>query len=101
MSKKLMTLAVAAIFLASTATVSIAAKEECTVDSSDGSTVVLTCPGTDLTAGKKIKADKAKCEVTAVDGDKVTADCGKKASKLSAGSTVKVKESKKKAIEGC
>jgi len=41
-----------------------------------------------------------KCEVTAVDGDHVTMDCGKKASKLKVGDKVKVKPAKV-AIEGC
>ena len=46
-------------------------------------------------------AADVKCTVTAVDGNNVTMDCGKKASKLSAGTKVKVKAEKKKAIEGC
>ena len=45
-------------------------------------------------------AGSVKCTVTAVDGHNVTMDCGKKASKLSAGQSVKVK-AQKKAIEGC
>lgn len=46
-------------------------------------------------------AASVKCEVKSVDGDSVTLDCGKKASKLKVGSEVKVKSAKKVAIEGC
>jgi hypothetical protein len=45
-------------------------------------------------------AKSEKCTVDAVDGDKVTMTC-KKADKLKAGDSVKVKAAKKKAIEGC
>ncbi len=46
-------------------------------------------------------AASVKCTVIAVDGNKVTMDCGKKASKFSVGNKCKVKDEKKKAIEGC
>ena len=46
-------------------------------------------------------AASVNCEVKSVSGSTVTLDCGKKASKLKAGSKVKVKAAKKKAIEGC
>ncbi|MEJ2033966.1 MAG: hypothetical protein P8Y63_13230 [Deltaproteobacteria bacterium] len=47
-------------------------------------------------------AQTANCEVKSVDGNTVVLDCGKDASKLSAGSNVKVKAEKKKmSIEGC
>ena len=46
-------------------------------------------------------AAKVKCEVTAVDGDTVTLDCGKKASKMKAGDKVKVSVKKAAAVEGC
>ena len=45
-------------------------------------------------------AGKVKCKVDGVDGNKVTMTC-KKADKLKAGMKVYVKESKKKAVEGC
>ena len=45
-------------------------------------------------------APSVKCKVTAIDGNAVTLDC-KKASKLKVGQKVKVKENKKKAVEGC
>lgn len=46
-------------------------------------------------------AAKLKCEVDAVDGDKVTMTC-KKADKLAPGDKVKVSPPKKKgAVEGC
>ncbi|WP_028581117.1 selenite/tellurite reduction operon protein ExtJ [Desulfogranum japonicum] len=45
-------------------------------------------------------AASVKCTVDSVEGDKVTMTC-EKADKLSAGDEVKVKASKKKAIEGC
>lgn len=48
-------------------------------------------------------AASVKCEVKSVDGHTVTLDCGKKASKMSAGDKVKVKVKKGGggAIEGC
>ena len=45
-------------------------------------------------------AASTKCTVDAIDGDKVTMTC-KKADKLKAGDKVKVKPSKKQALEGC
>lgn len=63
MSKKLLTLALAVAFIASTATVSLAAKIKCTVDSVEGSKVTMTCDGAgDLKAGDKVevKAGKGK-----------------------------------------
>lgn len=45
-------------------------------------------------------AAKVDCEVTAVDGEKVTMTC-KDASKLTAGEKVKVATAKKGAVEGC
>ncbi|MCF6185997.1 MAG: hypothetical protein L3J49_00760 [Desulfobulbaceae bacterium] len=52
-----------------------------------------------LSAGSAL-AGKVNCKVNSVDGDKVTMTC-KKADKLKAGMKVSVKESKKKAVEGC
>ena len=52
-----------------------------------------------LSAGSAL-AGKVRCKVDSVDGDKVTMTC-KKADKLKAGMKVSVKESKKKAVEGC
>lgn len=63
MSKKLLTLALAVAFIASTATVSLAAKIKCTVDSVEGDKVTMTCEGAgDLQAGDKVevKAKKGK-----------------------------------------
>ncbi|MFZ5765971.1 MAG: selenite/tellurite reduction operon protein ExtJ [Thermodesulfobacteriota bacterium] len=63
MSKKLLTLALAAVFLASTASVSLAAKIKCTVDSVEGDKVTMTCSGADdLKAGDnvEVKAKKGK-----------------------------------------
>ncbi len=51
-------------------------------------------------AGVSVAAKSVKCKVTAIDGNAVSLDC-KKADKLKVGMKVKVKESKKKAIEGC
>ena len=45
-------------------------------------------------------AATVKCTVDTVEGDKVTMTC-KDASDLEAGAEVKVRTSKKKAIEGC
>jgi len=44
---------------------------------------------------------KTECTVTAVEGTKVTMDCGDAAKDMSVGSKVNVKSAKKKAIEGC
>ncbi|MFH1215387.1 MAG: hypothetical protein V1706_02690 [Pseudomonadota bacterium] len=63
MSKKLLTLVLAAAFIASTATVSMAAKIKCTVDSVEGDKVTMTCDGaSDLKAGDavEVKAKKGK-----------------------------------------
>lgn len=45
-------------------------------------------------------AAKVDCEVTAVDGDKVTMTC-KDAKKIAPGEKVKVSTAKKGAVEGC
>ena len=45
-------------------------------------------------------AAKLKCEVSGVEGDKVTMTC-EDAGKLKAGDKVKVSPSKKGAVEGC
>ena len=63
MSKKLLTLALAVAFIASTATVSLAAKIKCTVDTVEGDTVTMTCDKAgDLKAKDKVevKIKKAK-----------------------------------------
>jgi uncharacterized protein Veg len=65
MNKKLLTLALAAAFIASTATVSLAAKIKCTVDTIEGEKVTMTCDKAgDLKAGEKV-------EVKATTGKKV------------------------------
>ncbi len=46
-------------------------------------------------------AASANCEVKSVEGTTVVLDCGNDAGDLKAGSQVKVKAAKKKAIEGC
>ena len=46
-------------------------------------------------------AAKIKCEVTGVEGDIVTMDCGKKAKKMKDGDKVDVKVKKGGAVEGC
>ncbi|MEN8141985.1 MAG: hypothetical protein ABFQ82_00125 [Thermodesulfobacteriota bacterium] len=51
-------------------------------------------------AGVSVAARSVNCKVSAIDGNTVTLDC-KKADKLKAGMKVKVKEAKKKAVEGC
>ncbi|OKY73860.1 MAG: hypothetical protein BM485_16425 [Desulfobulbaceae bacterium DB1] len=63
MSKKLLTLALTAAFIASTATFSMAAKIKCTVDGVEGDKVTMTCEGAgDLKAGDsvEVKAKKGK-----------------------------------------
>jgi hypothetical protein len=61
MSKKLLTLALAVAFIASTATVSMAAKIKCTVDGIEGDKVTMTCDGADkLKAGDKVTVKAAK-----------------------------------------
>ena len=53
------------------------------------------------TAGVSVAASSyAKCKVSAIDGKTVTLDC-KKTDALKVGMKVKVKEDKKKAVEGC
>lgn len=69
MRKKLASLILAMTFVATTATVGLAAY--------------------------------VKCEVKSVHGNTVTLDCGSKADKFKAGDKVKVKDAKRKAIEGC
>jgi hypothetical protein len=51
-------------------------------------------------AGVSVAAKSVNCKVTAIDGKAVSLDC-KKADTLKVGMKVKVKEAKKKAIEGC
>ena len=51
-------------------------------------------------AGVSVAAKSVNCKVSAIDGNTVTLDC-KKAERLKAGMKVKVKEAKKKAVEGC
>ena len=51
-------------------------------------------------AGVSVAAKSVNCKVSAIDGNTVTLDC-KKADTLKAGMKVKVKEAKKKAVEGC
>lgn len=97
-----MTLMVTMVFAVSTVSTAFAASVTCTVDSVDGSTVAIEC-GNKASAVNdmgKVKVGKAKCEAKSVSGSIVTLDC-KRASKLSVGDSVKVKENKKKAIEGC
>ncbi len=55
---------------------------------------VMTSTGVSLAAS-------SKCTVTAVEDNKVILDCGKKAADFKAGTKVKIKSMKKKAIEGC
>lgn len=60
MSKKLLALTMAVLFTASTATVAMAGKVKCTVDSVDGDKVTMTCKDADnLKAGDKVEV-KAK-----------------------------------------
>lgn len=66
MSKKLMTLALAVAFLASSATVSFAGKIKCTVDSVDGDKVTMTCDDAgSLKAGAKVEV---KAKAKAIEG---------------------------------
>ncbi|MBI5557611.1 MAG: hypothetical protein HY885_08230 [Deltaproteobacteria bacterium] len=61
MSKKLLTVALAVAFIASTATVSMAAKIKCTVDTVEGNKVTMTCEGAgDLKAGDKVEVKSGK-----------------------------------------
>ena len=52
-------------------------------------------------AGASYAAKANKCEVTAIDGNTVTLDCAKGTKGLKVGMKVKVKNAKKKAVEGC
>jgi outer membrane protein assembly factor BamE (lipoprotein component of BamABCDE complex) len=63
-------------------------------------TLILAAAFTVSVAGVSVAAKAVRCKVTAVDGNTVTLDC-KKADQLKAGMKVKVKEAKKKAVEGC
>jgi hypothetical protein len=63
MSKKILALTMALAFTASTASVALAGKVKCTVDSVDGDKVTMTCKkASKLHAGDKVtvKAKKAK-----------------------------------------
>ena len=63
-------------------------------------TLILAAAFTVSVAGVGVAAKSVNCKVAAVDGNTVTLDC-KKADKLKVGMKVKVKEAKKKAVEGC
>jgi len=69
MSKKLVSLALAAAFVISTATASLAASITCEVKSVSGSTVTLDCgsKAKKLSAGQKVKV-KAKKAKKAIEG---------------------------------
>ncbi len=59
--KKIMSLVLAAAFVASVATAAFAGKaEKCEVTAVDGSTVTVTCEGTDLKAGDQVEVKKAR-----------------------------------------
>ncbi len=60
--KKVITLAMALAFVASTATMSVAASVKCEVKSIDGSTVTMDCgkKASKLKAGDKVKVKAAK-----------------------------------------
>ena len=61
MSKKIVTLIMAAAFTVGVAGVSLAAKQTCEVKSVDGKTVTMECPKADkLSAGDKVKVSPAK-----------------------------------------
>lgn|GEM_PF-3503422 len=51
--------------------------------------------------GAAMATKYAKCKVTAVDGKTITLECSKNASMLKSGMKVKVKNAKRKAVEGC
>jgi len=53
------------------------------------------------TATVTLASSSTNCEVKSVDGTTVVLDCGNNAGDLKAGSQVKVKAAKKRAIEGC
>ena len=63
-------------------------------------TLILAAAFTVGAAGVSVAAKYAKCKVSAIDGKSVTLDC-KKTDALKVGMKVKVKEDKKKAVEGC
>ncbi len=46
-------------------------------------------------------AASVKCKITEVAGPTVTLDCGAKSEKFQVGDSVKVRNAKRKAIEGC
>ncbi|MCB2180893.1 MAG: hypothetical protein KQH63_02570 [Desulfobulbaceae bacterium] len=54
-----------------------------------------------MTSAASGLAASAKCTVTSIEENKVILDCGSKADKFEAGSQVKIKSAKRKAIEGC
>lgn len=61
MSKKLLTLALAMAFTVSTASIGLAAKVKCTVDSVDGDKVTMTCDKADkLSPGDKVTVKPKK-----------------------------------------
>ncbi|MFW2366063.1 MAG: selenite/tellurite reduction operon protein ExtJ [Desulforhopalus sp.] len=61
MNKKIVTLALAAVFALSTAGVGFAAKVKCTVDAVEGEKVTMTCKKADkLKAGDKVKVSSSK-----------------------------------------
>ena len=62
MTKKMLSLAMAVAFMASTATVSLAASVKCEVKSVSGDTVTLDCgsKANKLKAGQKVKVKAAK-----------------------------------------
>ncbi|MBU0674974.1 MAG: hypothetical protein KJ950_10055 [Proteobacteria bacterium] len=64
-------------------------------------TLLLAMAFTVSLAGVGMAAKSADCTVSSVDGSTVTLDCGKDADDLKVGSKVKVKDAKKKAVEGC
>ena len=48
-----------------------------------------------------LAAKSLRCTVTSVKAEIVTLDCGGKAAELKTGTMVKIKQPRKKAIEGC
>lgn len=52
-------------------------------------------------SGSAIAAKSVQCTVSTVEDSIVVLDCGDDAEKLDVGAAVKVKTSRKKAIEGC
>lgn len=53
------------------------------------------------TPSTSLAAKNFKCTVTSVKAEIVTLDCGGKATELKTGTMVKIKQPRKKAIEGC